>query len=441
VSELKVSVQEVSPVEKRIEVAVPPKIVDDAFRSATQKISRRAKVPGFRPGKIPPQVVEKMFGAQLADEVALEVINKTYFDIIKEHNIRAVDLPKVDNEAAKRGEEFKYTATVETIPPVDLKAYKGLDCKIEKLAVTDDALNGALEQMRESKAELIEVTETRAIKKDDFAIIDLEGKEGGKVIPEMSAKGFTVPVGGGVIFSEIEQALEGTKVGDTREVQVQVPADAQNEKLAGKTFDFSFTVQGLKEKSLPALDDEFAKDLGEYDSLAQLRDKVRADMQKNLEDRVRSTKRERALDALIAANPVEVPAGLAAKEADNLVHRAMHDYERQGIDARQLDTSRLFASFRPVAERNIKTELLLDAIATKENIQIDDAALNQFFEEEAAQRGASVDAIKRAYLQAGADLNDRLRLEKALQLIVSEAKWTEVEPAAAKEAGASQAEE
>lgn len=430
-SEVKVSVQEVSPVEKRIEVVVPPAAVDQAFADAVRKVGRQAKVPGFRPGKIPAPVVEKMFGAQIADEVALQVINKTYFDAIREHNIRAVDLPRVENESARRGEPFKYTAIVETIPPVELKAYKGIEAQIEKLAVTDENVAGAVEQMRQSKAELSEVAEKRPIKKDDFAIIDLECQEGGKPVPDMSAKGFTVPVGGGVIFNEIETALEGMQVGESKDVRIDVPQDAQNKNLAGRALDFHFTVQGLKEKVLPALDDEFAKDLGEYDSLADLKAKVRADMEKHMQEQLRGSRREHALDALIAANPVEVPQGLAAKETDNLVHRMTHEYEQRGIDPRNLDSARLWSQMRPVAERNIRSELLLDAIAAKENITIDDEAVNAFYAEEAERRSVSVDAIKRAYLQSGMDLKERLRIDKALDLVVSQAKWKEVEPSQA----------
>lgn len=427
-SEVKVSVQEVSPVEKRIEVVVPPAAVDKAFADAVRKVGRQAKVPGFRPGKIPAPVVEKMFGAQIADEVALQVINGTYFDAIREHNIRAVDLPKVENESARRGEPFKYTAVVEIIPPVDLKSYKGLEAQIEKLAVTDANVDGAIEQMRQSKAELQEVADKRPIKHDDFAIIDLECQEGGKPVPDMSAKGFTVPVGGGVIFTEIETALEGMQVGDSKDVRIDVPQDAQNTKLAGRALDFHFTVQGLKEKVMPAVDDEFAKDLGEYDSLADLKAKVRGDMEKQMQEQLRGNRRERALDALIAANPVEVPQGLAAKETDNLVHRMTHEYEQRGIDARNLDTARLWSQMRPVAERNIRSELLLDAVATQENIVIDEAAVNAFYAEEAERRGVAADAIKRAYLQSGMDLKERLRIDKALDLVVSQAKWKEVEP-------------
>lgn len=428
-SDVKVSVQEVSPVEKRLEVSVAAGVVDAAFKTAIQKISRQAKVPGFRPGKIPTTVVEKVFGAQVADEVALQVINDTYFKALEEHKIRAVDMPKVNNEPAKRGTEFKYTATVETIPPVELKTYKGLSAEIEKMAVTEQSIEQTIDQMRQGKAELKEVDGPREIKQDDFAIIDLEATEDGKPVPDMSAKGFTVPIGGGIIFEEIENGLKGLKVGESKEITVAVPKDAQNEKLAGRTLNFKISVQGLKEKNLPALDDEFAKDLGEYESLADLRAKVKEDLERQQADRQRSTRRERAIDALIAANPIEVPAGLAARETENLVHRAVHDYEQRGVDVKRIDTARLASQLRPVAERNIRTELLLDAIATRENIAIDDAAMSQFFEDEAARYGTTADVVKRAFLQSGTDLSDRLRIDKALQLVVTETKWKETEPA------------
>jgi trigger factor len=429
VSDVKVSIQEVSAVEKRLEVSVPAAQVDAAFKAAVQKISRQAKVPGFRPGKIPANVVEKMFGPQVADEVAQQIINETYFKAIDEHKIRTVDMPKVNNELAKRGAEFKYTATVEVIPPVELKSYKGLSAEVEKLGVTEHAIEQTIDQMRQSKAELKEVETKRPIQADDFAIIDLEATEGGKPVADMSAKGFTVPIGGGIIFEEVENALKGMQVGDTKDVTVAVPADAQNEKLAGRTLEFKVTVQGLKEKNLPALDDELAKDLGDYESLADLRAKVTADLERQLADRIRSTKREHAIDALIAANPLDVPAGLASRETDNLVHRAVHDYEQRGVDAKRIDTARLWSQLRPVAERNIRTELLLDAVATRENISIDDAAMNKFFEDEAARYGTTADVVKRAFMQSGTDIKDRMRIDQALQLVVNETKWKETEPA------------
>ncbi len=435
-SDLKVDVQDVSPVEKRIEVVVPPAMVDESFNRVVERLRRSARIKGFRPGKVPRPMIEKMYAEQLGHEVAYDVINRTYFQAVKDKDIRAVEEPRVDNGPAEKGVEFKYQANVEVLAPIELKTFKGLDVKKPKVEVTDENVQKAIEQVRESRSTLEDVTDGRAVQNGDYAVIDLEGSEDGKPVGELSAQGFTMPVGQNMVFPELDQAVEGMKVCDTKEIDFSVPADAGN-RLAGRTFHLKVEVKGLKARVLPELDDEFAKGLGEeFQSLEDLRKKVAEDIETRMKEYADRTLRENAVDALIAANPFEVAGALVSRQTDDMVQRAMHEYEHRGIDVNQVDQSAMWTELRPAAERRVRSELLLNEVAERENLQVDDARVEQFYASEAERSNTPVETIKRYYSAMADRLKDRLRLDEALELVIKEAKVTEVEPSAAQPAGA-----
>jgi trigger factor len=434
VSELKVSVQDVSPVEKRLEVTVPAPVVDQAYEAVLANLRRTAKIKGFRPGKVPREMIEKIYGQQIGAEVASEAIKRTYFEALKDHDVRAISQPVIDNALAQRGAEFKYTATVEVLAPVELKQFRGLPLKKIKTSVPPAQVDKAIEQILDSRATLSEVTEERSIKNDDFAVIDLTTHEGGKKVPEMSAEGFTVPVGGKVLFPELDEALVGMKVGEEKTITVTVPEEAADKRFAGRTLELQFQIKGLKAKVRPELTDEFAKELGDVASADELRSKVLEDMTRHMAEMSERQLRESALTELIDKNPLDVSPGLVDREADELVHRALHDYEQRGVKPEQLDRNRLRSELRPAAERRIRTELLLDAIADKEKVTVGEEAINAYYQREAERANASIEDVRQAHAHMRDRLLDRLRLDEALQLVIREAKVEEIdapEPGAA----------
>ncbi len=426
-SELNVSVEDLSPVQKRIQVTVPAPLVDKAFETVVSKLQRNARIKGFRPGKVPRNVVEKMYGHDIQHEVANQVVNDTYFDVLRQHDIRAVDNPRVENDHAHRGSEFKYTATVEVLAPVELKTYKGLKLQKPKAEATDAQVQQTIDQLLDSRAKLEEVTEPREIQEGDYAVIDLKTTEDGKPIAKLSADGFTIPVGSKMVFPELDTALIGRKPGEEGSVDVLMPDDAADKSLAGKKLVLSFAVKSLKARVRPELTDEYAKELGDFQTVDDLRKRVREDLERHLADYSERAVREDALTKLIEANPIEVSQGLVNRETQELMQRAAHDYEQRGIDASRLDQNRMWDELRPTAERRIRTELLLDAIADKENLQVDDAVIERYYEREAARSGATLETVRQAHQHLKEQLGDRLRLDEALQLVIREAKVEEVE--------------
>lgn len=426
-SEIKISVQDISPVQKKIQVIVPPAIVDETYRRVADRIRQRVRIKGFRPGKAPAQVIERMYGGQIVSEAAAEVINRTYHDAIQQHGMKPVDDLRVEQmDTFARGSEFKYEATVEVLGPVELKQYKGLVASKPLIQVADADVERVLKQLREERAELREVAEPRPIARGDYPQVELETTLEGRPLSRLSSKSVTIAVGEAWVFPEVDEALTGMLVGESKDIDISVQPDSPHKDLIGKTVHVKLKVLALKEKVLPVLDDEFAKDVGDP-SLAELRHKIREGLETRLRQEAEAALRESVIDALLAANPVEVSPALVARQTDEFVHRALRDFERRGHAPDENLHARLFSQLRPAAERRIKTELLLAAVAEIERIAVDKSALESYFEREAQRSGTSVDAVRSALAGRLEDVIDRLRLDKALDLIVSEAKVSEVE--------------
>ena len=428
-TDYKVDVQDISPVEKKLDIVVPPPVVDQAYEKVVNRLRQRAKIKGFRPGKVPRDMVEKLYGDQIGDEVAFEVINRSYFEAVQQKDLKPIAEPRVESGPAQKGSEYSYSATVDVLAPVELQQYKGLEIKKTKASVSEESISQALDQLRDSKAEMSDVTEAREIRKDDYAVIDLETTEDGKKVSDLSAKGFTVPVGHNMLFAELDEALVGLKVGDEKEVAVTVPAEHTNERMAGRQFTLQVTVNGLKEKVLPELNDEFARGVGEeFDSLDALKKRISEDLESRMKEYSEREVREGAIDALIEKNSFDVPQSLIGKQTDELVQRTVQDYEKRGMDVQQLDTNSIWNELRPAAERRVRSELLLDEIANREKVEVDQAALDKFFEREADRAQTPIDTVRQFYAGMLDRLKDRLRLDEALELVIREAKLNEVDP-------------
>ena len=378
-------------------VEIPERDVDQKLRKAYETLRKSVKLKGFRPGKAPLSLLEKRFKKEIQEEVSGELIQSTFSEALAEIELKPLGQPILDRPTVEKGKAYKYSATVEVRP--DLKDLKLTGLKLTKTvhAVDDDEVEAQLKIMQKRSAELKSVEEDRPVKEADVVIIDFEGFKDGKPFePARKAENFQVEIGSGRILADFEKQLMGMRRNGTKEVQVQFPEDYFNKDLAGLEVTFNVTLKEIKEEILPALDDEFAKDMGEYESLDALRAAVREHLESSYEAQSKRDLRTKVIDKLIEQSDFELPEGLVAEELAGISKDAESLMAHRGvpIDHAGLSDEELSEKYRPLAERKVKEYLLIEKVIDQEGITLTDEALDQAYEAFAGALGQPVEDIK-----------------------------------------------
>lgn len=425
-----VKVDHISAVRKKLSFEINAEKVSAEIDKAYRKIGKNAKLPGFRPGKVPRTILEKNFAGQMEEQVLTRLINDSYFQALSDHNIPAVGDPEIsDNSPLESGKPFTYSAQVEIKPDVEAKDYLGLELKKEKFQPDEKVVEGRLEEMRRSRAEL-KTIERDEVKEGDFAGIDFEGFIDGEAFPGGKAENHLLEVGSGSLIPGFEEQVVGLKRGEEAEINVTFPEDYGNKELAGRAATFRVTVREIKEKVLPPLDDEFAKGFG-LDSMAKLREKMEENYQQQERERIEENLRERLMNALIDRNPVEVPQALVGQQLEYMLENAANRLRSQGLSLEMLgmkeDSFR--EQYRPSAIRQVQGALILEAVGRQEKIQADDSEVEEKITEIAEKVGADVAAVRKHY--SGPEGRNRLAYqvteEKVIRHLLDAAKIQEVE--------------
>lgn len=428
--DLRVETREEGPVARWVEVQIPAARVDQAFERAYRALGRSARVRGFRPGKAPLTVLRKMYGPAVAEDVERELVGDTIAAALEQASLQPVTQPQVESDVPVEGSGFQYRARVEVKPAITLCDLRGLPAQRPPSAVAEDEVNAELEKVRERHAQLVEEPEGATAANGHFLSMDFEGRIDGVAFEGGTAKDVTVEIGGGQLIPGFDEQLLGAAVGEERTVRVRFPDDYGQPDLAGKEAEFAVRVTLLRRREVPALDDEFARDLGDFETLDQARAKLRESMEAARERNAKGTLRRTVLDALIARVPFDVPAGLIEERLRRRLHSASHDLEHRGAGRAAID--RQMAHFeqewRPLVEREIREEWLLDAVAGAESIVADDAEVEARFERIAEEQGGDVAKLRKAYREAG--LVEAIRAQvvedKAVEFLLSEAKVEDV---------------
>ena len=424
---MKVQVEELSPVEKKLSIEVDSARVADELTRAYTTIGRQVRLPGFRQGKVPRRILEQRFREQVEDDVIQRVVQTAYIEAITQHNVEPVSQPQVTNSGLKPGQPFSFEARVEVKPKVEAKDYREIPLKKTEVAVDDAQVNEQIEKMRQAQATLEPITDREVAQAGDFATVDYEATIDGQAFTGSKAEGVTAEITPGELVDSNIAALEGVKVGDTKEVDYVFPPDYRVEEVKGKTGHFKLHLKGLKKKVVPELNDELAKGLG-----AQTVDELRTRLKSNLEATQRSKNQQEERDALIKAlierNPFEVPKAMVERAIDSMLEGAMRQMQRSGLDVRNLglDMMRLRDEMRERAVQEVKGTLLFEAIAVKESIQATEADIDQKIEELAKEAGQPV-ANVRKYFKSQDDrfgLTLRLREEKTIEFLKAQAKYS-----------------
>jgi trigger factor len=426
---MKVQVEELSPIEKKLSIEVENARVAEELNRAYTALGKQVKLPGFRQGKVPRRILEQRFREQIEDEVIQRVVQSAWLEAIREHKVEAVAPPQVTNNSGLKVDgPFSFEARVEVKPKVDVKDYQGLPLTRSESLVEDKEVDARLEEMRQNMARLEPVEGRDVAQAGDFATVDYEATVDGNAFPGSKADGVTVELVPGELVESNVAALEGSKVGDTKELDYAFPADYRVEEVKGKTARFKFNVKGLKKKVVPELNDDFAKETGEAQSLEELRGKIRKDLEQGKRNKALADERDALLKALIERNAFEVPKSMVDRTIDNMLENRLRTMARMGMDPRRLnlDFSRLREDLREEATKEVKGALLIEAIAQKENIQASDEDLEKKIEELAKEANQAVSVVRK-YFKGSEErqgLSLRLREEKTIEFLKGQAKYS-----------------
>jgi len=446
---LKTSTSDLEDNKVRIEVEVPPETVEQELNSAATELGREMRIPGFRKGKVPAQMVIRQLGREaVLDEAVRHALPGWYERAVTEAKVAAVGDPKLDlADLPEKGAPLAFSIEVAVRPKAKLGDYKNLEVGRREPDATDAEIDEELERMREQAATL--ETVEREAKDGDFVVIDFVGTVDGEPFEGGEARGYLLELGSNRLIPGFEEQLVGATAGDEREVKVTFPEEYQAEHLAGKDAVFATTVQEIKEKRLPGLDDDFALDTAGMDSLQELRDDIANRLRDANERSIETQYREAVLDAAVDDADVEIDHDLVHAKAHEMWHETARRLQRQGLDPQQYlaftgkDEETLVTEAEPEAERALKRESVLAAVVEAEGIEVtDDELLDAMREANLAQGrggegGISEKALRRSLEKArkqGRDelLREDIAMRKALDTLVENATPITVEQAEAR---------
>jgi len=427
---MKIEVEATSPVERKVTIEVDPERVGKELDRAYETLSRRVKLKGFRPGKVPRKVLERHFRDEVQREVVEKLVTSTLSDAVRQESIDAVAPPRVDvvQPSLDVAQPFRFTARLEVKPKLSPKDYRGIEVKRRPVEVTDQMIADEFTRLQDRMSQLVPVEGRFDAMEGDYAVIDHEGTIGGQPFEGSDAQGVNARVTKGELIDGALPQLEGKKLGEILEVDTAFPPDYRVESLRGKVAHFKVTLKSLKTRRIPALDDELAKDLGiaEIDTLEKLRARVRHDLEQQETRRADTEFKDALVKAALDRNDFEVPPAMVERAIDVMIDRTFERLIRQGLDIRKagIDLPKLRVDLRDQALLQVKGALLLDAIADAEKIEVSDDEVQADIAKTAAESHVPLAEVQQQMRsdEARAALKTRLREDKALAFLTSEAK-------------------
>ena len=419
---MKVDYIEETSVRKALAFEIEPEAVQAEIDRRARELSKKARLPGFRPGKIPTDVVKRRFKEEILSETAETIVNEYVFKELDGRGLKPLGQPRVEDLRIAEGEPMAFRAVFETLPLVEVPDWKGLRVSAQGPSVTDEDVDKEIDQLREQAARY-EPVEPRAAEKGDHVVVDLtwtpqDGSAGGH------DENALIEIGHEGNHEDMNTALEGMAVDESKDVEVTWGPDAAP-AIAGKTIGYSMKLKEIKKKVVPEADDEFAKDLGEFDTLAALRAKIREQHEANENRRVERDVRAALVEALVAKTSFEVPEALIEHHMTARTENLARGLAYQGLDPRKVDINwrEYRESQRDNSVKAARADILLDEIATREDIQVLDAEVDAEIARLAEGAGKSAQAVRAQMEKEGdlASVKGRIREEKTLDLLKANA--------------------
>lgn len=411
---------------KELVIEIPVDVVRRETESVTDHYRRLARIPGFRRGHAPASVVHSRFRKDIQSEVVQLLLPRFFETAVKDQKLSVVGQPRFDELKFEADQPLTVKASFEVYPSFELKEYKGLSADEEPPVVKEEDVRQVLEKMRE-RASTFDIVQDRPAAEDDYLTVNYQGRDVKDAKnPPVEARDAGIHLGAPGTVAAFTENLRGAKAGEVREFEVHYPADYPQKALAGKTFAYRLEVLAIKKKVMPALDDDLAKTVSEFQTLEELRQKVRKDLQEGAQQRAQSLAKQKLLEELVKLHEFPVPEALVEAHMDRIMESTLARLMGQGIDPRSVDVDwrKIREESRPDAEKAVRGSLILEKIAEAEKIEISEAELDDAIREMAAERREAPAALKTRLTREGAldKIKSSRRNQRALELIYQSAK-------------------
>jgi trigger factor len=424
--DLKIEVEDLSSVEKKLNVTVPSKTVTREINALYKNLSANASVSGFRKGSVPRSVLMARYGETVQTDVAARLVESTYPDALREKSLIPVANPKFDMESSNisEGKDFSYSITFEINPEVDVEGYRGMEIrKAETATVTEADIEGGLKRLQESHVEFKEVDRPAA--EGDIVVLDFEAKRNNKPIKGWKAEDFQIIIGEMTPLPGFDEAVKGVSRGEEKEARLRFPDDYSEGGLAGKEGLFSITLKSVKEKLIPPMDDELAKDF-DCENLGKLKERVRGEIELAKEKQDKERIKSDILDKLIEAHPFDVPDSMVTRYHAVIMNNVVESMRAGMIDPKDKDLSadEFKEKYRREAERRVKEDIILDSIAAKERIEMSKEEIEAAVKHLAESRNVSFDSLMGRIEREGSldVIKDGLKHGKVFDIIIASSK-------------------
>ena len=424
-------VTELSPTEVSVKVEIPWDRVKEGLETSYRRLGQTARVKGFRPGKVPRRVLRQLFGRQVKGEVTAELVEKGLLEAVTKHELHVVSRPELDAPEVQDGEPLAFVATMQVQPKIESVDLSRLEIIKPDTEITNEAVDAAVERLRSEQAELSVPEPPRAAASGDEVTVSYSVAVDGEEKAEMGAQGRKVVLGDDSLTNEFEEALTGAEAGATKEVSITFGEDDERKELAGKTAVFTLTVDEVRERILPELDDEFAKDVGDYATLLELRLDVRKRLEAEAERRSESELKDRLIDKLIETNDIPVPPAMVEEQKMAMAQRL--GQLAQMNDSGMEMAKQLAGRIEQQAERVVKATILKAAVARSAGLEISPAEVDQELAAIAERTGKHIAKVRADFAgEERAYLLDHLLEQKLTEHLKSQATFVDAPPKEAK---------
>ncbi len=441
---MKVQVNDAEHSQKELLVEIPYEVFEKAADKELDTLLPKAKIHGFRPGKVPREIAKKQFSHQIKSQAIEKVINEAVQDAFTSNNIVPISQAHISDVVFEENKPITFTAKVDVFPQVELKTYKDYNFKKVTVEISDEDIDDALTSLQERDMTYEPVENRDEVQKGDVAVIDFEGKKDGVAFDGGTAKGFSLNIGSGQFIPGFEDGVIGMKKGETKDLNLTFPSEYNSKELAGKDVVFTVTVQEIKEKVKPEINDEFAKDIDpNSNSLEELKVKLKKGLQTEADKATQLEAFSQILEQIVKDNPFEVPYSFVKEQSDRIAFNAMNQFYQMGLNPEQVGISfeMMAQRYLSQAEEQVKQAIVINEVAKLENIVVEDEDINNYLSFHAELQSRTVEEIKKeleAQMQMEAVRNDVLgdKVYKFLAGVnkVEESKMTKKEYEASKAA-------
>jgi trigger factor len=427
---MKIDFAELSPVQRKVHIELPANEVAGEFSRAYHDLGKRVRIKGFRAGKAPRSVLQGIYGDEIREQVRSQLVEHSLGEVIKDRGLQIVSRPEIEAAELQENGDFSFSAVFEVKPDIDVKDYLGIEIKKPRIAVTDEQVDEALERLQQSHARLEPVTDRTVAERGDFVAVDFAGFVDGKPFSGGKGENYVIEIGAAQALPQFDYALQGAKQGEEKQVKISYPEDYPNRGLAGKTAEFSVVVREIKEKVLPTIDDDFAKDHGECSSLEELKRVIRQRLETELAQYQKEELKEQILNHLIERHSFEPPASMVERQTRYLMERNTTSASNSPESDMPPTTEDTRKALEARAIRQVQATLLIEKISRLEKIDVEDRDVQERIDKlvrAAGERGKTLrDFYSRS--EARADLRTQIVFERALDFLLERAVVEEIDP-------------